>query len=84
MSEARISLRIDPELKKDAQDLYSDLGLDLTTAVTMFLKQSVREQALPFKPELEDPESVQARKDAFRKDLKRYKSVDEWWDDLNA
>ncbi|APX72008.1 type II toxin-antitoxin system RelB/DinJ family antitoxin [Companilactobacillus allii] len=84
MSDTRISLRIDPELKKDAQELYSDLGLDLTSAVTMFLKQSVREQALPFKPELEDSESVQARKEAFKKDLKKYKTVDDWWDNLNA
>lgn len=37
------------DLKRSAQLLLKDLGMDLTTAVTIFLRQTVREQAIPFK-----------------------------------
>ena len=42
------NINIDSELKKSAQELYSDLGLDLSTAVNLFLKQYLREQNIPF------------------------------------
>lgn len=43
-----INLRIDRNLKLQAEELFSQLGLNMTTAINMFLKQSVREQRLPF------------------------------------
>lgn len=48
MSVNNISIRIDPELKKAAEDVFSDLGLNLTTAITMFLKASVNYDGIPF------------------------------------
>lgn len=42
------NISIDADLKKASQELYSDLGMDLSTAVTIFLKQSLRVQGLPF------------------------------------
>lgn len=48
MTKVSTNINLDPDLKKAAQELFSDFGLDLTTAVTLFLKQSVREQAIPF------------------------------------
>lgn len=48
MSKVSTNINLDPELKKSAQELFADFGMDLTTAVTLFLKQSVREQAIPF------------------------------------
>ena len=48
MSVNNISIRIDPELKKAAEDVFSDLGLNLTTAITMFLKASVNCDGIPF------------------------------------
>ena len=41
------NMRIDPELKDEASQVLEALGLNLTTAVTMFLKEVVREQGLP-------------------------------------
>lgn len=55
MSKVSTNINLDPELKKSAQELFSDLGMDLTTAVTLFLKQSVREQAIPFAIKREVP-----------------------------
>ena len=43
-----ITINIDDETKKEAQELFEDLGMSLTTAVNIFLKQAVREQRIPF------------------------------------
>ena len=48
MASTNVSIRMDEELKKQAEELFSDLGLNFTTAVTTFVKQSVREQRIPF------------------------------------
>lgn len=48
MAKVSTNISLDPALKKSAQELFADLGMDLTTAVTLFLKQSVREQGMPF------------------------------------
>ena len=48
MSTARISINIDEKVKKDAQAVLSELGLDMTTAVDTFLRALIREQGIPF------------------------------------
>jgi len=45
---ADLKLRIDPELKQSAIELYGQWGLNLTDAITMFLYQSVAVGGLPF------------------------------------
>lgn len=80
---SRINIRVDDNLKEQASEVYKELGLDLTTAITIFLKQSVREQAIPFRPTLENPDSIQARKDVDNGNLVSFKSLDELWEDLN-
>lgn len=48
-------LRLDPELASRAEALFHELGLDLSTAVQLFLLQSLRERGLPFTPRLSAP-----------------------------
>ena len=48
MSKSSTNLSLDPELKKASIELFNDLGLDLSSAVTLFLKQALRVQGLPF------------------------------------
>ena len=48
MATTNITIRMDEELKKQAEELFSDLGLNMTTAFTVFAKQAVREQKIPF------------------------------------
>lgn len=50
-----MNIRMDSEVKKQAQQLFSDLGLDMTTAVNMFLRQSIRSHGIPFNLRLEVP-----------------------------
>lgn len=50
---AVLQIRLDDKLRKDAQEVAQGLGMDLTTAVRIFLNQMVIDSALPFKPELD-------------------------------
>lgn len=45
---ANINIRIDDNLKKEAETLFNDLGLNMTTAIGLFLKQCVLCQGIPF------------------------------------
>ena len=55
MAKVSTNISLDADLKKACQELYADLGMDLTTAVTIFLKQSLRVQGLPFAVIRENP-----------------------------
>ena len=52
MANTNVTMRMDETLKVQLQELMSNLGLDLTTFFTMAAKQAVREQALPFQPNM--------------------------------
>ena len=43
-----IAIRVDDELKEKATELYKELGLDMSTAVKVFLTQSVKTRSIPF------------------------------------
>ena len=48
MANGLLQLRIDDTLRKEASDIYSQLGLDLPTAIRMFLTRSVQVRGIPF------------------------------------
>ncbi len=48
MAKISTNISLDADVKAQAQALFADLGLDLSTAVNLFLRQSVRENAIPF------------------------------------
>jgi len=45
---AQISLRVDDELKRNAERAFDDIGLSMSTAINIFLKTVVRENRIPF------------------------------------
>lgn len=45
---ATISIKTDFDLKKKAEELFADLGMNMTTAFNIFLRQAVRENRIPF------------------------------------
>lgn len=45
---ATLQIRIDDTLKKDADELFSSLGLDISTAIRIFLNASVENAGIPF------------------------------------
>lgn len=58
MSTSLIQIRVEDNLKMKAAQIYSDLGLDLSTAVRMFLKRTVMENGIPFNMKLPRQEYV--------------------------
>ena len=48
MATVNTSIKIDEETKKEAQKLFKDLGLSLSVAINIFLKQAIREKGIPF------------------------------------
>ena len=48
MANINVTIRMDEQLKAQADELFNDLGLSLSSAITMFVKQAVREQRIPF------------------------------------
>ena len=49
MSETtNLSIRIDRDLKEEADQIFNDMGMNLTTAITIFVKQAVRQKKIPF------------------------------------
>ncbi|MCD8375576.1 MAG: type II toxin-antitoxin system RelB/DinJ family antitoxin [Oscillospiraceae bacterium] len=55
MSKVSTSISIDSEVKAKAQELFADFGMDLSTAINVFLRQAVRENAIPFSIQRENP-----------------------------
>lgn len=83
MASTNFSVRMDSEIKKQCESLYSELGMNLTTAINVFLRQSLRVGGFPFEVRLEQPNRdtvaamLEAEKLAKDPDVKRYSDVEE-------
>lgn len=88
MAQTNLTIRIDIELKKEAEKLFDALGMNMTTAITVFTKTAVREQRIPFEISLEAPnkETLAAIDDIENKRnlSKAFDSVTSLMEDLNA
>ena len=85
-----ISIRMDADLKAQADALFGELGMNITTAFNIFVRQALREGRIPFEISLNQPnrETLAALMEAERiaKDpnVKGYTDLDELFDDLKA
>lgn len=83
-----LNIRVDENLKKQANELFEKLGLNMTTAINMFLKRSLLERGIPFLVDLNVPneKTVAALKDAEEgKDVYGpFDSVESLMESLNA
>ena len=84
-----MSFRVDKKLKQQADELFRRMGMNTSVALNMFLTQSVREQALPFKPSAEVPnarlrEAMDEAEAIARGEIKakEYNSFEELWEDI--
>ena len=48
MAKVSTNITIDADVKKQAQELFADLGMDLSTAINIYLKKALEEQGIPF------------------------------------
>ncbi len=90
MASTTFSVRMDRDLKKDCEELFSDLGMNLTTAINVFLRQSLRTGGFPFEVRQERPNKetiaamLEAERIAHDPSVKRYDDLDELFRDLRA
>lgn len=68
MAKVSTSISIDADIKTKAQELFADFGLDLSTAINIFLRQSVRDNCIPFSIQRDVPnaETIAAMEAAER------------------
>ena len=87
-STTNISIRMDSELKAQADALFNELGMNLSTAFNIFVRQSLREGRIPFSISLDAPnqETIAALREAERiaKDpaVKGYTDLNQLFTDL--
>ena len=77
------SVRMDSDIKKQCEAMYSELGINLTTAINVFLRQSLRVGGFPFDVRMEKPNKetiaamLEAERIAHDSSVKRYSDVEE-------
>lgn len=84
-----LQTRVDTETKLEAESLFDSLGLDITTAIRLFLRQSINQQRIPFDivpPKYNFSEETLAAIDEARRiskdsSVKSYSSVKELFED---
>lgn len=88
---ANINLRIEPEVKAKADDVFSSLGLSVTDAINVFLHASIMEGGFPFQPKQpqynrETRMAIEEARDimAGKVDAKRYSSLTDLLADMDA
>lgn len=78
-----ITIRMDVDLKTQADTLFSELGMNLSTAFNIFVRQSLREGKIPFDISLSQPNKetiaamLEAERIAHDPNVKRYSDVEE-------
>ena len=88
---SNMNIRMDKEVKEKAQQIFAQLGMDMTTAVNVFLRQTIRHNGFPFELRLDTPneETLEAIREVqkMKKDPsvgKSYTNVDEMMEELLA
>lgn len=85
MSTVSLTIRTDEQVKKDFDKFCDELGLNMTTAINLFMKTAIREQRIPFELSL-NKETIKVIEEA-EKGIglsKSFSSVRELMEDLDA
>ena len=83
MSKTSMSIRLVSEVKEQAQQVFNSLGMDMTTAINIFLRTTIRENGIPFALKLDIPNAITAsaieegRKIAYDDTVKKYSNIDD-------
>lgn len=78
---ANMNIRMDEDVKAQAESLFSELGMNMTTAINVFLKQAIRENGIPFEIKIENPNATtiaaiqEGKRIAKDKQVKGYSDV---------
>ena len=89
-ADVKITLRVDRNLKDNAETLFAKLGMNMTTAINVFVRQAVRQRRIPFEVALDTPnaETIAAMREANAlaadPKAKRYASFQDLLDEVKA
>ena len=81
MATTNLNIRTDKEVKDQADHIFSELGLNMTTAINVFLRTTIRMNGLPFELKLDVPNATTAaaieegKRIATDKKVKGYKNI---------
>lgn len=84
-----INIRVEEKLKKESEQVFEELGLNMTSAMTIFLKAVVRTNSIPFSLEIPNQKTIDAFKEvedisSGKKKSKKYKNVSTLRKDLGV
>ncbi len=80
-----ITVRVEESIKKEAGAIFKEVGMDMSTAINVYLKQVIRTNGIPFPVSADTPNAVTLRaiKEAEKGKMKSFSSIDELMEDLN-
>lgn len=78
MPKTTLNLRIDSNIKKQAEKVVDELGISMSAAIILYLKAIVRENGIPFDMRVKKPEPVEASKPKAKKKPKNDFDEDEF------
>lgn len=72
---ANLCVRIDPEIKKQAEDIFKELGIPVSTAIKIFYKQVILRGGLPFDISIPNKDTIDAFNELneMKTDKEKYK-----------
>ncbi len=80
---AVVSARIDPDLKRSAEQIFREMGLSTAQAIRLFYREVDLQRGLPFGEKIPNETTRQALREAkARCDLKCFNNADELFEDL--
>lgn len=88
MATTNISIRMDEEIKKQADAFFGELGMNISTAFNIFVRQSLRDGKIPFDISLNQPNKetiaamIEAERIAKDPSVKGYSDLDELFAEL--
>ena len=87
MSKTSMSIRLDSEVKEQAQQVFNHLGMDMTTAINIFLRQAIQYQGLPYEVKIDENRKllqVVTDVEQNRNMSRSFESVSDLMEDLRA
>ena len=73
---ANINIRIDENIKKNAEKVFAKLGLNSTTAITLFYVQVIRSNSIPFELKAEIPNETTKKAIKEVEEMKKESNID--------
>ena len=83
MTTTNLNIRTDKNIKDAAERIFNAFGINMTTAINMFLRQTIRENGIPFELKLDKPNKTtidaieEGRRIAHDKNVKGYTNMDD-------